>query len=71
MIGEVSLGGVLVPSLLLLAGGAMVLTFLLTRVLAVTGLYRFAAARPALDLALFVVILALLVLATAPAEVPG
>jgi hypothetical protein len=60
MIGEVSLGGVFVPTLLLLAMVAMTVTFGVTRLISVFGLYRFVAYRALVDLSLFVLILGLL-----------
>ena len=60
MRGEVSLGGVFVPTLLLLALLALVLSFALSRLLAAFGLYRFVAYRALVDLSLFVLLLGLL-----------
>jgi hypothetical protein len=60
MIGEVSLAGVFVPTLLVLAMLALALSFALTRLLAAFGLYRFVAYRALVDLSLFVLILGLL-----------
>lgn len=64
MTGEVSIGGVFVPSLLLLAIAALLSTALLSRLLAAFGLYRIIAYRPLVDLALFVLVLGLLALVT-------
>jgi hypothetical protein len=60
MRGEVSLGGVFVPTLLLLAIAALVLSFALSRLLAAFGLYRFIAYRALVNLSLFVLLLGLL-----------
>ena len=60
MRGEVSLGGVFVPTLLSLAIAALVLSFALSRLLAAFGLYRFIAYRALVDLSLFVLLLGLL-----------
>ncbi|WP_188062988.1 DUF1656 domain-containing protein [Sphingobium sp. KCTC 72723] len=57
MTGEIALGGVYVPTLLLLALLALALTWGLTRLIAMLGLYRFLAYRAAVDLGLFVLIL--------------
>lgn len=56
MNGEVSLGGVFVPTLLLLGTAALVLTILLVRLIAWFGLYRFVAYRALVDLCLFVLV---------------
>jgi hypothetical protein len=64
MIGEVSIGGVFVPVLLVRALAALVLTGFLSRLLAVTGAYRFVAYRPLADVALFGLVLGLLSLLT-------
>jgi hypothetical protein len=66
MIGEVSLFGVYVPALLLVALVALVLTGLLTRLLQFAGFYRLIAYRPLIDLCLFVMILGLLAVFTEP-----
>lgn len=60
MTGEVSLAGVFVPTLLVLALAAMALSFLLTRLIGMFGLYRFVAYRALVDLSLFVLTLGLL-----------
>lgn len=64
MIGEVSIGGVYLPALLLLALAALFLTGLLARFLAVISAYRLVAYRPLVDLALFMLILGLLAVLT-------
>jgi hypothetical protein len=68
VIGEVSLGGVYVPAVLLLGAAALVATALLSRLLAMTGFYRFISSRPAVDIALFLLLLGALVVATAPGD---
>lgn len=57
MTGEVAFGGVFVPTLLVLALAAMVVTAGLTRLLAAFGLYRLVAYRALVDLSLFVLVL--------------
>lgn len=66
MIGEVAFGGVYVPALLVLGVAALVLTGFLSAFLNVVGAYRVVAYRPLADIAIFVLILGLLVLLTAP-----
>lgn len=58
MIGEISIGGVYIPSLLLLVLAAVVLTALLSRFLSAVGFYRLVAYRPLTDLAFFLLLLA-------------
>lgn len=70
MIGEIALFGVFLPVLLVLAVIAILLTGLLTQLLGWLGLYRFLAYRPLVDLALFLLILGLLSLATGSKAVP-
>jgi len=65
VIGEVSIFGVFVPALLLLTLLALVLTGILASVLQLVGFYRLIAYRPLVDLALFILLLGLLVLASA------
>ncbi|MBB4101117.1 DUF1656 domain-containing protein [Sphingomonas kyeonggiensis] len=60
MIGEVSLDGVYLPTLFVLALGALALSFVLTRLIGAFGLYRFVAYRALVDLSLFVLSLGLL-----------
>ncbi|MEC3950983.1 DUF1656 domain-containing protein [Sphingobium sp. HWE2-09] len=62
MTGEVALGGIYVPTLLLLALVALVLSWGLTRVIGAFGLYRFLAYRAAVDLSLFIILLGALAL---------
>ena len=57
MIGEVSIGGVFIPALLLLALLALGITSLTVRWLSIVDAYRFVAVRPLVDLALYVIIL--------------
>jgi len=66
MIGEISIFGVYVPALLLLTLLALLLTGILTAVLQIVGFYRIIAYRPMIDLALFLFLLGLLVLVSAP-----
>jgi hypothetical protein len=61
MIGEVSIGGVYIPVLLLFACGAVILAGLLSRILSLIGFYRLVAYRPVTDIALFLLMLAALV----------
>ncbi len=62
MTGETSLDGVFVPTLLLIALAALVLTYLVTRLIGWFGLYRFVAYRAIVDLSLFVLLLGALVI---------
>jgi hypothetical protein len=64
MTGEISIGGVYLPTLLLLAVAAAVLTALATRLFNYVGGYRLVAYRPIVDLALFVLILGFLSMLT-------
>lgn len=66
MTGEVSIAGIYVPALLLLGCAALVLTALATWLLNLVGGYRLVLYRPIADIALFVLILGGLVLATMP-----
>jgi hypothetical protein len=68
MTGEISIGGVYLPTLLLLAVAAVVLTGVATRLLAFAGVYRTVTYRPLVDLALFILILGLLALLTGPSS---
>jgi hypothetical protein len=58
MMGEISIGGVYIPSLLLLVLVAVVLVMLLSRFLVVVGFYRFVVYRPLADIAFFLLLLA-------------
>ena len=66
MIGEVSIGGVFFPPLLLLAFAVLVVSGLISRLLQMAGFYRYVAYRPLVDLSLFVILLGLAVLLSAP-----
>ena len=66
MNGEVSLFGVFVPGLLLLALIAAGLAAVASRLLVMLGLYRIFAYRPLVDVAVYILILGGLVLAFAP-----
>lgn len=57
MTGEVALGGVYMPTLLLLGLIALLLSWGLTRLIGAFGLYRFLAYRAAVDLSLFILLL--------------
>lgn len=57
MTGEIYLAGVYVPTLLLLAVIALILTYGLTRLIAAFGLYRFLAYRAIVDLSLFILLM--------------
>ncbi|ETI64789.1 hypothetical protein C100_05505 [Sphingobium sp. C100] len=57
MTGEFALGGVYVPTLLLLALAALVLAWGVTRLIGALGLYRFLAYRAAVDLSIFILLL--------------
>lgn len=67
MNGEISIGGVYAPTLLLCAAGALVLTGVLTQILQLIGFYRLIAYRPLVDLCLFLILLGLIVFLTLPA----
>ena len=66
MTGEMSIGGVYFPTILLLAVAALVLTGIVTRLLALTGAYRLIVYRPLVDLAVFILLLGSLSLLTGP-----
>lgn len=66
MIGEVSIGGVFFPPLLLLAFGMLALTGIISRLLQISGFYRYVAYRPLVDISIFILLLGLAVLVTAP-----
>ena len=57
MTGEIALGGIYVPTLLLLALVALLLAWVVTRLSGALGLYRFLAYRAAVDLSIFILIL--------------
>ena len=58
MIGEISIGGVFIPSLLIWGVIAFVLNVALRRLLYAVGFYRLVWHRPLFDAALFVLLLA-------------
>ncbi len=60
MVGEVSIGGVYIPALVLLSLAALALTGFVGRFCAVLGVYRFLAYRPLVDGVIFVLLLGLL-----------
>lgn len=60
MIGETSVGGVFMPTLLLIGFAALMLTGGLVRVVGLLGLYRYFAYRALVDLCLFVILFGLL-----------
>lgn len=66
MTGEIALGGVFVPTLLLLAMIALLLSWAVTRLIGALGLYRFLAYRAIVDLSLFVLILGALAIFLPP-----
>lgn len=57
MTGEIALGGVYMPTLLLLGLIALILSWGLSRLIGAFGLYRFLAYRAAVDLSLFILLL--------------
>jgi hypothetical protein len=57
MMGEVSIGGVYLPALLFLGLLALAITSALIRLLSIVGVYRLVAARPWVDLSIFIIIL--------------
>jgi hypothetical protein len=61
MIGEISIGGVYVPALLLFVVVGVIITALASRFLSIVGFYRVVAYRPLTDLALFLLMLAAIV----------
>ena len=61
MIGELSIGGVYIPTLLLLGCVAVILTGLVSRLLSLVGFYRLVAYKPVTDIALFLLVLAAIV----------
>ncbi|MBN8812632.1 MULTISPECIES: DUF1656 domain-containing protein [unclassified Sphingomonas] len=60
MIGEISIFGVFVPTLILIGLGALVLCGAVTMLLSSIGFYRFIVHRPIVDLAIFLLLLAAL-----------
>jgi len=67
MTGEIAIGGVYIPALLVLALAALLVTGLLTQLLQLAGFYRLIAYRPLVDICLFVLLLGLIVFFTMPA----
>ncbi|WPB56397.1 DUF1656 domain-containing protein [Xylophilus sp. GOD-11R] len=67
MIGEASFYGLYLPWLMLLAGGALLASWVLRRLLATAGVYRWVWHPALFDIALYVLVLYLLVRLT---EVP-
>jgi hypothetical protein len=65
MIGEISISGVYVPTLLVFACLAAFATAFITRLLSMVGFYRAVAYRPVVDIAFFLLLLALFVWVTA------
>ena len=61
MIGDLDVGGVLIPGLLALVFVAIFATVAMIRLLCVVGIYRLFARRPLAELAIFALIYALLV----------
>ena len=57
MIGEISIGGVYIPSLLFLVLAAAVLAVLLSRLVSALGLYELVVYRPLADIAFFLILL--------------
>ncbi|CAD7338347.1 DUF1656 domain-containing protein [Sphingomonadales bacterium 56] len=57
MTGEIALGGVFMPTLLLLGVMALVISWGVTRLIGAFGLYRFLAYRAIVDLSIFVLVL--------------
>ncbi|EJL27829.1 DUF1656 domain-containing protein [Novosphingobium sp. AP12] len=57
MNGEIAIGGVYMPTILLLAVIASVLTMLMLRLVDLAGLYRFVAYRALVDLCLYIMVL--------------
>lgn len=66
MIGEISIGGVFVPPLLLLGLVSLLIAAILTRLFQIIGIYRYVAYRPLVDISLFVLVLGLAVFLSAP-----
>lgn len=62
MIGEIALGGIYLPTFLLLALAALIASWAISRVIGALGFYRFLAYRAAVDLSVFILILAAMAL---------
>ena len=67
MIAEFDIYGVFVPALLVFAIAALLLTLVLTRLLAAIGFYRFVWHRPLFDIALGVILFGAIVAYAEPA----
>ena len=65
MIGEISVDGVYIPSLLVLVCAAVILSALLFRLLSLIGFYQLVVYRPAMDIAIFLLVLGAIVWLTA------
>jgi hypothetical protein len=65
MIGEISIGGVFIPSLIVLVLVATVLTAMFSQLLSWVGFYRLVANRPLADIAVFLLLLGAVVWLTA------
>jgi uncharacterized membrane protein len=61
MIGEISVDGVYIPSLLVFVCLAVIVTGLLSRFLTLVGFYRLVVHRPVTDVAIFFLVLAVIV----------
>lgn len=61
MTGEVSIGGVFLPSLVFLGLIALVLFAFLTSLMSILGIYRLFAHRPLVDMALLVILMGVVV----------
>ncbi|WP_067733856.1 DUF1656 domain-containing protein [Novosphingobium naphthalenivorans] len=57
MTGEVSIGGVFVPTLLLIAMAALLISMTAIRLLNLSGFYRFVSYKALVDLGIFILIL--------------
>lgn len=64
MTSQIVIGGVYLPSLLLLAAAAFLLTGVATGLLGISNAYRAVTYRPLVDLSLFVIILGFIALLT-------
>ncbi|WP_175011120.1 DUF1656 domain-containing protein [Burkholderia lata] len=68
MTAEISIGGVYIPTLLLIAAAALMVTGALSTLLQLTGIYRFVGYRPIADISLFIIFLGLGVAIFLPLE---
>ena len=71
MIGEIAIGGVYLPAMLVLGAAALALTWTLSRLFTLTGVYRLVAYRPLVDLCVFVLLLGLLAFLTTSLGLPS